>query len=143
MKSKLQPKDKSGQIETTGISDRIIKVLIVSHPGMMQNVLQDTFSRRGDVDVVGVASGGLSAVDMIKQQPFDMVVIDSNLPEAEVSMLISWLKNLNQRIHSLVLVETTKQLNRTASTGADIALPSYSLPDSLDAVLANLNIDEG
>ena len=117
--------------------------MIVSHPGMMQNVLQDTFSRRGDVDVVGVASGGLSAVDMIKQQPPDMVVIDSNLPEAEVSMLISWLKNLNQRIHSLVLVETTKQLNRTASTGADIALPSYSLPDSLDAVLANLNIDQG
>lgn len=120
-------------------NDRINRVLIVSHPGMSQNVLRDTFSSRTDVDLVGVASGGLSAIDIIKRQLPNMVVIDSNLPEAEVSELISWLKNSHQHIHSLVLVETTKQLNRKLYSGADVALQSYSLPDSLETVLANLN----
>ncbi len=120
-------------------SERITRVLIISHPGMMQNVLRDTFSSRADVDVVGVASGGLSAVDMIERQHPDMVVMDSNLPEAEVSELCSWLNNMHPFINSLVLVETTKQLNRAESAGADIALQSYSLPENLDKVLAKLS----
>jgi len=115
------------------------RVLIVSLPGMMQNMLKETFARRADVEMVGIASGGLSAVDLIRNQPPDLVVIDSNLPRVEVNELVRWLKSEAQQIRSLVLVETTRQLSTAAMVGADITLCSYSLPDRLDMVLGNLN----
>ncbi len=136
--SKLQPTGKSGQIDMTGMTQRKIRVLIVSHPGMMRNVLKDTFSWRTDVDIVGLASGGLSAVGTIREKQPDLVVIDSNLPATETRALISWMKEECSDICSLVLVETTKQLTRAESAGADIALLSYTLPDKLDKVLADL-----
>ncbi len=136
----LQPAGKSEQLEMTGkSSERITRVLIISHPGMMQNVLRDTFSSRADVDVVGVASGGLSAVAMIKHRQPDLVVIDSNLPEVETCKLIEWIKEEHQSIRTLVLAETTQQLNRAANTGADYALRSYSLLDNLNQVLGSLS----
>lgn len=115
------------------------RVLIVSLPGMMQNMLKETFARRADVEVVGIASGGLSAVDQIRNQPPDLVVINSNLPRDEVNELVRWLKKEAKQIRSLVLVETTRQLSTAAMAGADITLCTYTLPDKLDMVLGNLN----
>lgn len=122
----------------TGSLDSRIRVLVVSLPGIMQNLLRETFTSRSDVDVVGVASGGLSAVGMIRQEQPDLVVIDSNLPQAEMRELILWLKKGSQRICSLALVETTQQLNNAATAGADIILRSYSLSGSIDSVIGKL-----
>jgi chemotaxis response regulator CheB len=122
----------------TGDSGKRIKVLVVSLPGMMQNLLREIFTDRAEVEVVGVASGCLSAVAMIPETQPDLVVIDSNLPEAEASQLIYRLKQAVSPVHSLLLVETTQQLNRTASGGADFTLRAYSLPESLGSVLGKL-----
>ena len=70
------------------VSDKRTKVVIVSLPGMFQHMLKETFTRRADVEVVGVANGGLSAIDLIKKQLPELVVIDSNIPRAEASELI-------------------------------------------------------
>jgi DNA-binding NarL/FixJ family response regulator len=126
----------------TGMRGNRIRVLLVSLPGMMQNVLRDTFTRRADVNVVGVASGGLSAVSMIQKMQPELVVIDSSLPDAEMSELIHWLKKGNQHIRSLALVETTQQLTTAASTGADLTIRSYTLPDNLDIVLGNMRLNQ-
>lgn len=122
----------------TGEQDLPTRVLIVSLPGMMQNFLTDTFTSRADVLVVGVASGGLSATNLIQQKQPDLVVIDSNLPALEKNALLEWLKQEQQQTTSLVLVETTQQLNQAASAGADFTLRSYSLPGSLDSILGCL-----
>jgi DNA-binding NarL/FixJ family response regulator len=122
----------------TGEKDHQTRVLIVSLPGMMQKVLKDTFTLRADVLVVGVASGGLSAANLIQQKQPDLVVIDSNLPALEKNALLVWLKEEQQHATSLVLVETTQQLNQAAGAGADFTLRSYSLPGSLDSILRNL-----
>ena len=119
--------------------DGLTKVVIVSLPGMFQNMLKHTFTQRADVEVVGVANGGLSAIDLIKKQSPELVVIDSNIPRAEASELIRWIKRECQHIYSLWLVETTQQLNQAGVSGADVTLRSYSLPEKLDMVLKNLN----
>lgn len=93
---------------------------------------------RADVEMVGVASGCLSALDMIPKTQPELVVIDSNLPEAESSQLILRLKQGHHPVQSLVLVETTQQLKKAASVGADITLRSYSLPENLDNVINNI-----
>ncbi len=119
------------------------KVLVVSLPGFMQFMLKETFTKRADVDVVGIASGGLSAVAMINHRQPDLVVIDSNLPEIEICKLIEWIKEGHQSIRTLVLADTTQQLGKAANAGADFALRSYSLLDNLDQVLGNLRINPG
>jgi DNA-binding NarL/FixJ family response regulator len=70
----------------------------------------------------------------------DLVVIDSNLPEAETSQLIARLKQEQYPLKLLVLAETTQQLNKANKSGADITLRSYSLPDKLDLVLGRVGI---
>jgi len=114
------------------------RVLVVSLPGFMQNMLCETFNNRLDVDLVGVAGGGLSAVSTIQKQQPDLVVIDSSVPVSEAKALILWMKEEYQRAWSLVLVETTQQSNKATGTGADIVLRSYSLGDHLDRVLEDL-----
>jgi DNA-binding NarL/FixJ family response regulator len=115
-----------------------IRILIVSLPGMMQSVLRETFSSREDVELVGIASGALSAVSLIPKQKPDLVVIDSNLPGDEKAQLVQWLKEDGQKSRSLILVETTQQSKQAARMGADIVLRSYSLPDSLDSVMQTM-----
>ena len=118
--------------------DKQTRVVVVSLPGMMQNLLRETFDNRFDADVVGVASGGLSAVNLVQQKEPDLVVIDSNIPDVEVNSLVFWLKEEYQQICVLVLVETTNQSKKLAKTGADIILRSYSLPEGIDRVLENM-----
>lgn len=119
------------------------RVLIISPPGVMQYVLKEIFAHRSDMAIVGIASGCLSAVGMIHRVYPDLVVIDSNLPEAESAELIQLLKQENPFIRTLLLVETTQQLTRAAHTGADLALTSYSLPESLNKALGNLGKQKG
>jgi len=118
--------------------DQKTRVLVVSLPGFMQNMLCETFNNRLDVDLVGVVGGGLSAVSTIQQKQPDLVVIDSSVPVSEAKALILWMKEENQQARSLVLVDTTQQSNKAAGTGADIVLRSYSLGDHLDRVLEDL-----
>jgi DNA-binding NarL/FixJ family response regulator len=122
-------------IQTPG---RRKNVLLVSHPGILQHILRETFTNRSDLDTVEVANGCLSAIEMIRQKQPDLVVIDSNLPEAETRALILWMKNEQQHIRSLALAETTQQLKKSSSMGADMVLKSSTLLDNLDQVLINL-----
>ena len=122
----------------TAKPEKRARVLIVSLPGMMQNVLKETFLCRSDVEVVGVAGGCLSALGMIAEAQPDLVVIDSNMPEIETNQLILLLKDKYPPIQSLVVVETTQQYNKATGAGADHAIRSYSLPDGFDPVLNSL-----
>jgi DNA-binding NarL/FixJ family response regulator len=137
-KASFRPKIGWEQIVLTDNRNERTKVVIVSLPGMFQNMLKETFTRRADVEVVGVANGGLSAIDLIRKQAPELVVIDSNIPRAEASELIHWIKSECTRICSLWLVETSQQINQAGTSGADVTLRSYSLPDKLDIVLRNL-----
>ena len=116
-----------------------ISVLIVSLPGMMQNIIGETFIKRADIDLVGIACGGLSAIKMIGQYLPDLIVINSNLPETETSELIQWLKEEHPQIVSVALGETSHQVSRAANAGADFALLSYSLPDQLNRLNGSLS----
>jgi AmiR/NasT family two-component response regulator len=108
----------------------------------MQNVLLETFRNRFDVDVVGVANGGLSAVRIIEKTQPDLVVIDSNLPASETKALILWIKEECQCVSSLVLAENTQQMREASNTGADMTLRTYSLPEGLEKVLGRIQSNQ-
>lgn len=111
----------------------------MSLPGMMQNIIGETFIKRADVDLVGIACGGLSAIKMIGRYLPDLIVINSNLPETETRELIHWLKKEHPQIFSVALGDTSQQVNKAATAGADFVLRSYSLPDQLNKLMGSLN----
>jgi len=117
------------------------RVLIVSFSGIMQNVLREIFMHRADVDLIGVASGRFTAANMFQQSQLDLVVFNSNLPEDAANQLIIHLKQEHPSVRSLVLLETTQQLNGATSERAVISLLSYSILDSLDSVLGKMNVN--
>jgi chemotaxis response regulator CheB len=123
--------------------DRQTRVLIVSLPGMMQNILRETIIKRADIDIVGIASGGLSAIKMIGRYLPDLIVINSNMPEAETSELIQWLKEEHPQILCAALGETSRQVSKATFAGADYALRSYSFSDQLNRLMGRLNKNLG
>jgi DNA-binding NarL/FixJ family response regulator len=112
-----------------------ISVLLISLPGVLQNVLRQTLRARLDVVLVGVASGCLSALSMIKAQAPDLVVIDSNMPEAEIQELFLRMKAEQVKSRSLVLTETSHQKEFAKTAGADFVLRSDTLSRDLDFIL--------
>jgi len=115
------------------------RVLIVSLPGVLQNVLKQSIQAGSTAELIGLANGGLSAIKIIKKQQPDLIIIDSNLPEAETRELITQIKALNPRKHCLVIVETTRQQYEVTVAGADFTLRAYDLPSKLDKVLADVS----
>jgi DNA-binding NarL/FixJ family response regulator len=115
-----------------------IKVLLISLPGMLQGVLRQTLAAKSDVDLVGVASGCLSAFSMIKQLAPDLIVIDSNLPDAEIQELIRRAHAEQTLGRFLVLTETSRQKDFAKNAGADFILRSDALPRELDSVMVEM-----
>ena len=119
-----------------------IRVLIVSLPGILQRTLTSTFKRNSRVEVVGIASGGLSAIYSIENHRPDVVVIDSNLPESETLELIKVMRERHAGMPSLVLAETTHQLRQMVLAGADLVIRSHDLVSKLDDLLVELNKED-
>lgn len=112
-----------------------IKVLLISLPGMLQSVLRQTLAAKSDVDLVGVASGCLSAFSMIKQQSPELIVVDSNLPDAEIQELIQQVHAEQIKARFMVLTETIRQKEQATRAGADFVLRSDALSREFDFVL--------
>ena len=56
-----------------------LRLLIVSHPGTWQRVLQMNIEAYPFVKVVEVVSGSLSASQLVSQHQIDLVLIDSSI----------------------------------------------------------------
>jgi DNA-binding NarL/FixJ family response regulator len=74
------------------------------------------------VQVVGTASGCLSALQLVRDSQADLVVLDSNLPLEDVRELLRQLEREGLGTRSLVLTLTSAQVRRALAAGADAAL---------------------
>ena len=115
------------------------RVLIVSLPGVLQNVLKQSIQAGSVAELIGVANGGLSAMSMIKKEQPDLIIIDSNLPEAETRELMKQIKALTPHKRCLVIVETTQQQYKASLAGADFTLRAYDLPTKLERLLEDVS----
>jgi DNA-binding NarL/FixJ family response regulator len=111
-----------------------ISVLVVSPPGISQQMLGQTFCCRDDVDFKGIADGGLSALKMIRRSLPQMLVINSDLPESEAAELIREIRDQDTRPLIILLVETSGHLPRAAQAHPDLIVRSYELPARLHAL---------
>jgi chemotaxis response regulator CheB len=115
-----------------------LRVLLVSLPGISQRVLRNTFLNKPMVELVDVASGALSAVNLIDDHQPDMVVLDSNLPDSEKVELIKLMRQRYPMVYSLALVETSHGLHLATLAGADLAMRTTDLTLQLDELLVEV-----
>ncbi|MCK5686889.1 chemotaxis protein CheB [bacterium] len=59
---------------------KIIKVLIVDDSWVLRRVLRGTFSRRSDVKIVGEATNGVEALEMVLNLKPDVIMLDMEMP---------------------------------------------------------------
>jgi len=115
-----------------------IRVFIVSLPGISQRMLENVFCSRDAVNLVGTAEGGLSALKEIKDLKPQVIVIDTNLPHTEAAELTHAIKASDFNPITLILVETSQQIEQANKIGPDYVLLSYDLSCRLNNVLKEI-----
>ncbi len=115
-----------------------LSTIIASVPGIMAQSLRAMMESLPPVQVVGMAAGCLSALQMVRDTQADLVVIDSNLPIEDVYMLLQQMKREGLPARSIVLAATRSHAQRARAAGADIVFRRESSTRQLSALVANL-----
>ncbi len=112
--------------------------IIASRPGVMRRALRATLGLSPCLEIVGMAGGGLSALELARQHRLALIVIDSSLPEDEMLALLRQVKGEQQHIRCLVLAESTRQQQVMLASGADAVLmrgePAEHIVEVLEAM---------
>jgi DNA-binding NarL/FixJ family response regulator len=116
-----------------------LHVMIVSLPGTWQRMLQNNMESYPYIRADSIASGGLSALELIKDQPPELLVIDSSIPPDDADALVQKVKEENPEIKIIVLTDTAPQRRRILRSGADYAVQSSNYEEEIDRILHELN----
>jgi DNA-binding NarL/FixJ family response regulator len=117
-------------------------VALVSTPGLIQQATRSTLAACPDVDLVVVASGALSATELLPRLQPALLLIDANLPEEEIRALLGWVKEHCRTVRCAVMTVTSQQRDRALTWGAEIAIHRACLADQLPAALHHLPASE-
>jgi DNA-binding NarL/FixJ family response regulator len=118
-----------------------LSTIIASLPGISEQSLRATFESLPLVQVVGTASGCLSALQLVRDSQADLVVLDSNLPLEDVRELLRQLEQEGLATRSLVLTATIGQMRQALAAGADAALRRDSSIRQLSITVDGLHPD--
>ncbi len=114
--------------------------IIASRPGVMRRALRAMLDLSPHIEVIGVAGGGLSALDLARQRRPALIVIDSGLPEDEMLALLRQVKGEQPHIRCLVLAETTRQQQLMLAAGADAVLMRGEPAERIAEVLEEMGL---
>lgn len=115
-----------------------IRVMIVSHPGTWQRVLQKNIESYSIVEVVGAVSGSLSAMQLASQHEPDLVLIDSSIPFDDAVVLIKKLKTEFSKTLSIAITDTTQQRRKMSRSGADYTVSSGNFEPQIGEIIKRL-----
>ena len=115
-----------------------LRVMIVSHPGTWQRVLQKSIEAYPFGKEVETFSSSLSAAQLIQEHRHDLILIDSSVSFDETVTLIQNMKRENPEIRSVVITDTTQQRRRAVRVGADYTVTSYNYEAQIGEVLDQL-----
>ena len=118
-----------------------LSTVVASAPGIMAQSLRATIESLPVTQILGMAAGCLSALQMVRDGNADLVVIDANLPFEDVQMFLQELKNEHLPTQSLVLVNNGSHARRALAAGADIVFRRDGSTRQLGALVATLGRD--
>ena len=117
-----------------------IQTLIAARPGAIRDALKSTLALLPGLEISGVADGGLSALNLVRQQKPALIVIDSGLLEGEIAVILQKIKQEKLQPCSLVFVDTTRQRETFLTLGADAVILHNEPVEYLAQVLNNMKL---
>ena len=115
-----------------------LRVMIVSHPGTWQRVLEKNLLAYPFVDVVDVVTGSLSASQLAKKTHPRLILIDSSIPIDDAITLVQIMKRENTNTSSVVITDTTQQRRKVIRAGADYTISSFNYESQIGEILHHL-----
>jgi DNA-binding NarL/FixJ family response regulator len=108
-----------------------LRMYLVSAPGPICEATCATLAHAAHIRLVALASGALSATQLLQHVQPDLILLDANLPEEEMLALLRWLNDNYPNVHSLVATLTTQLVNQALAHGAENAFRRDELPSKL------------
>lgn len=116
-----------------------LRVLLAEDNSVNRKVATTLLQRRGHL--VSVATNGLEALEIAKRQPFDVILMDAQMPEMDglqaTAAIREWEKGRAPRLCIVALTAHAMDgdKERFLANGFDLYLAKPFRPDELDAVL--------
>lgn len=86
-----------------------LRVVVVDDSALFRTVLCRALSALGGVEVVGQASNGAEAVELVRQQAPDLLTLDLNMPVMDGLQTLRCLREQKLRCEVIVVSSETKQ----------------------------------
>lgn len=83
------------------------RVLIVDDSSVARRRIQQTLSELGFVDFTG-ADDGAHGVEMLKQERFDLVITDYNMPNMDGRQFVGWIRSQSAQRNVPIIMVTTE-----------------------------------
>ncbi|MGW8226470.1 MAG: response regulator [Anaerolineales bacterium] len=113
-------------------------MIITALPGSWQKMIQRNLELQHSVNVIGIAQGSLSALQMAREHHPDLLLIDSAIPSNDAIALIQTMKQEKPKTRSIVITDTTQQRRRFIRAGADYTLLSFNFDSQISEILNQL-----
>ncbi len=106
------------------------KILLVDDSALMRRVLSDIINADGRFSVEDEAVNGAEALELLKKNTYDAVVLDVNMPKMNGLELLKELKNLNIKARILMASTVTQEGSKITLDALELgALDFIHKPD--------------
>jgi two-component system nitrate/nitrite response regulator NarL len=99
-----------------------VSTLIAARPGRMRDCLHALLKAVSHIQVIGCADDGASALKLVIEHEPNLVLLDTNLSEAQVYSVLEQIKATRSQTRCIVLADSIQQQRTAAAAGADAAL---------------------
>jgi DNA-binding NarL/FixJ family response regulator len=104
------------------VAQRDVVMLLVGKPGHLRDALQSLIGVAPGLDRLVTADTGLLALKVMREYRPSLVLVASDLPEAEVVELLQQIKEAWPETGCLVLTDSAQGRRQSLAAGADYVL---------------------
>ncbi len=115
-----------------------IRVIIASLPGTWQRLLQNDIGSQPFVQVVAVASGSLSAVQLVEEHQPDLLLIDLSIHNEDAVAIINTIKREKHSVLIAAIADTYQQQRSMTKAGANFVVSTYEFKTQIQEILNQL-----
>lgn len=95
-------------------------ILVIDDSALMRRVLSDTVNSDDQLNVTGIAKDGLEALELLKTNTYDCILLDINMPNMNGIEFLEFLKRTRKKEKVLVVSTDTVE-------GADVTIRALEL----------------
>jgi two-component system, NarL family, invasion response regulator UvrY len=98
-----EPTLESSDADSRPLRSHVIRILIADDHAIVRAGLQQFLAGEIDMEVAGEATTGLEAIDLVRKEPFDVVLLDISMPDKNGVDTLKTLKRIREDLPVLIL----------------------------------------